>query len=69
MKYVVVVVVVLTLKNRSDLYPVPSLSYSSRQGNEFSWSQANPQKGTENSNKKKDPEKAPTLAKKYGTYS
>ena len=26
----------------SDLYPVPSLSYSSRQGNEFPWSQANP---------------------------
>ena len=30
-----------TFKKRSDLYPVPSLSYS-RQRNEFSWSQANP---------------------------
>ena len=35
-------VVVLThIKNRSDLYPVlPSFPYSSRQRNEFSWSQA-----------------------------
>ena len=32
----------LHVKNRSDLYPVPSLSYSSRQRNEFPWSQANP---------------------------
>ena len=28
------------IKNRSDLYPVPSLSYSSRHRNEFPWSQA-----------------------------
>ena len=32
----------LHIKNRSDLYPVASLSYSSRQRNEFPWSQANP---------------------------
>ena len=32
----------LQIKNRSDLDPVPSLSYSSRQRNEFPWSQANP---------------------------
>ena len=28
------------LKNRSDLYPVPSVSYSTRQRSEFPWSQA-----------------------------
>ena len=43
----VVVVVVFTLKERSGLYPVPSLFYSSRQRNEFPWSQANPKYGTE----------------------
>ena len=32
----------LHIKNRSDLYPVPSLCYSSRQRNKFPWSQANP---------------------------
>ena len=34
-----VVVVVFTLKKRSDLYPVPYFSYSSRQRNEFPSSQ------------------------------
>ena len=38
------VVVFTHIKNRSDLYPVPSFSYS-RQRNEFSWSQANPKYG------------------------
>ena len=32
----------LHVKNRSDLYPIPSLSYSLRQRNESPWSQANP---------------------------
>ena len=36
------------IKTRSNLYPVPSLSYSSRQRNEFPWSQANIQKKTIN---------------------
>ena len=51
-----------TLKNRSDLYPVPSLSYSSRQRNEFPWLQL--LKSTQNEVQKiaeKDPEKVPTL--------
>ena len=38
---IVRVVVVFTLKNRSDLYIESSLSYS-RQRNEFPWSQADP---------------------------
>ena len=39
---IVVVVVVLTLKTVLTSIQYPSLSYSSRQRNEFSWSQANP---------------------------
>ena len=57
----VVVVVIFTWKNRSDLCPVPSLSYSSRHENEFSWSQANPKYGTE---KSKGPEKVPNTREK-----
>ena len=56
----------LHIKNHSDLYPVPSLSYSSRRRNEFPWSQAKPKKGTEKLHKKY-PEKVPTPAKKYVT--
>ena len=44
----------LHIKNRSDLYPVFSISYSSRHRNEFPWSQANPEKRL---GVKKDPEK------------
>ena len=40
--YVVVVVVVFTLKTVLTSILYPSLSYSSRQRNEFPWSQANP---------------------------
>ena len=39
---VVVVVVVFTLKTVLTSIQYPSLSYSSRQRNEFPWSQANP---------------------------
>ena len=39
---VVVVVVVFTLKTVLTSIQYPSLSYSSRQKNEFPWSQANP---------------------------
>ena len=39
---VVVVVVVFTLKTVMTSFQYPSLSYSSRQRNEFPWSQANP---------------------------
>ena len=42
MKHVVVVVVVSTLKTVLTSIQYPSLSYSSRQRNEFPWSQANP---------------------------
>ena len=38
----VVVVVVFTLKTVLTSIQYPSLSYSSRQRNEFPWSQANP---------------------------
>ena len=40
--YVVVVVVVFTLKTVLTSILYPSLSYSSRQRNKFPWSQANP---------------------------
>ena len=40
--YVVVVVVVFTLKTVLTSIQYPSLSYSSRQRNEFPWSHANP---------------------------
>ena len=46
---------VFHIKTRSELYPAPSLSYSSRQRKEFPWSQANPKI-------KRDPEKVQTLA-------
>ena len=39
---VVVVVVVFTIKTVLTSIQYPSLSYSSRQRNEFPWSQANP---------------------------
>ena len=40
--YTVVVVVVFTLKTVLTSIQYPSLSYSSRQRNEFPWSHANP---------------------------
>ena len=40
--FVVVVVVVFTLKTVLTSIQYPFLSYSSRQRNEFPWSQANP---------------------------
>ena len=42
LRVVVVVVVVFTLKTVLTSIQYPSLSYSSRQRNEFPWSQANP---------------------------
>ena len=50
---VVVVVVVFTLKTVLTSIQYPSLSYSSRQRNEFPWSQANPKYGTETYGKNK----------------
>ena len=44
----VVVVVVFTLKTVLTSIQYPSLSYSSRQRNEFPWSHANPNKVQEN---------------------
>ena len=44
--HVVVVVVVFTLKTVLTSIQYPSLSCSSRQRNEFPWSQANPKNGT-----------------------
>ena len=41
-RFVVVVVVVFTLKTVLTSIQYPSLSYSSRQRNEFPWSHANP---------------------------
>ena len=60
-------VVVFALKTRSCLYPVPSLSCSSRQWNGFLWSQAKPQIRYIKVNK--DQEKVPTLAGKHVTSS
>ena len=60
-----VVVVVFTLKTVLTSIQYPSLSYSSRQRNEFPWSQAITQnKVQKNNEKNKDPEKVPTLATK-----
>ena len=53
----VTIVAVVFTKNRSDLYPVTSLSHSSRQRNEFSWTPKIRYR------KKQKTEKVPTLAK------
>ena len=61
------VVVVFTLKTVLTSIQYPSLSYSSRQRNEFPWSQAITQNKVQKNkikNKIKDPEKVPTLARK-----